>query len=369
VTSSQTGIEDTMNAMVRDGISLAACTTLRLGGPAARFVFGERSRDIVDVVRAADAAAEPLLVLGAGSNLVIGDDGFDGTVLRVANTGWGCDRLGDGQVQLTVEAGENWDQAVAWTVAEGLGGLECLSGIPGLVGATPVQNVGAYGVEIADVLVSVDLLDRRSGQVRTVRADALGLEYRNSVLKGTDSAVVLRARFGLRDGGASAPIRYAELARLLGVAVGGRVPAVEARQAVLDLRSAKGMVLDPADHDTWSAGSFFTNPVIEDAQLPAVVLRAARVLRPDETMPSWPGGVGRTKLPAGWLIERAGFPRGYAGPGGRVALSSRHSLALTNQGGASTEDLLDLAREVCAGVRAAFGVELHPEPVFVNCAL
>jgi UDP-N-acetylmuramate dehydrogenase len=358
-----------MDAMVQLGTSLAACTTLRLGGPAARFVRGERSRDIVDVVRAADATAEPLLVLGAGSNLVIGDDGFDGTVLRVANSGQGCDRLGDGQVQLTVEAGMDWDEIVAWTVAEGLGGLECLSGIPGLVGATPVQNVGAYGVEIADALVSVDLLDRRSGQVRTVQAEGLGLGYRTSVLKGTDSAVVLRVRFGLRDGGESAPIRYAELARRLGVTVGARVPVADARAAVLELRRGKGMVLDPADHDTWSAGSFFTNPVIDDAELPAVRARAADILGADETMPSWPGGVGCTKLSAAWLIERAGFPRGYAGPGGRVALSSRHTLALTNRGGASTEDLLTLAREVCGGVRAKFGVVLRPEPVFVGCAL
>lgn len=369
VTSSQTGTEDTMNSMVRLGVSLAECTTLRLGGPAARFVRGDGSRDIVDVVRAADAAGEPLLVLGAGSNLVIGDAGFDGTVLRVANLGQGCDRLGDGQVQLTVEAGVDWDQTVAWTVAEGLGGLECLSGIPGLVGATPVQNVGAYGVEIADTLVSVDLLDRRSGQVRTVQAEGLGLGYRTSVLKGTDSAVVLRARFGLRDGGESAPIRYAELARRLGVSVGERVPVADARAAVLELRRGKGMVLDAADHDTWSAGSFFTNPVIDDAELPAVRSRAASVLGPDEAMPTWPGGVGCTKLSAAWLIERAGFPRGYAGPGGRVSLSSRHTLALTNRGGASTGDLLTLAREVCRGVRATFGVELRPEPVFVNCAL
>ena len=358
-----------MNGMVEPGKSLAECTTLRLGGPAARFVLGERSRDIVEVVRAADATGEPLLVLGAGSNVVVGDAGFDGTVLRVANTGQGCDRLGDGQVQLTVEAGSDWDQTVAWTVAEGLGGLECLSGIPGLVGATPVQNVGAYGVEIADALVSVDLLDRRSGQVRTVQAEGLGLAYRTSVLKGTDSAVVLRARFGLRDGGESAPIRYAELARLLGVSVGARVPAADARAAVLELRRGKGMVLDAADHDTWSAGSFFTNPVIDDGELPGVRSRAEAVLGADETMPSWPGGIGRTKLSAAWLIERAGFPRGYAGAGGRVGLSTRHTLALTNRGGASTEDLLRLAREVCGGVRARFGVALRPEPVFVNCAL
>jgi UDP-N-acetylmuramate dehydrogenase len=358
VTSFQTGAD------VRSGIALAGYTTLRLGGPAARFVRAERSADLVDAVRAADAADERLLVLGGGSNLVIADAGFDGTVVQVATTGCGYDRLGDGSVQLTVEAGMDWDATVARTVAEDLGGLECLSGIPGLVGATPVQNVGAYGVEIADLLVSVDLLDRRSGQVRTVAADALGLGYRTSVLKGADSAVVLRVRFVLADGGLSAPIRYAELARVLGVAVGARVPVAAARAAVLELRRGKGMVLDAADHDTWSCGSFFTNPVLPDAALSAVRERV-----PDAAMPTYPAGPGRTKLLAAWLIERAGFGVGYAGAGGRVALSGKHTLALTNRGSASTADLLALAREVRDGVVAAFGVELRPEPVLVDCTI
>jgi UDP-N-acetylmuramate dehydrogenase len=363
VTSSQTGAD------VLAGVSLAAHTTLRLGGPAARFVRARRSADLVDAVCAADAAHEPLLVLGGGSNLVISDDGFAGTVVQVATSGSGYDRLGSGSVQLTVEAGVDWDATVARTVAEGLGGLECLSGIPGLVGATPVQNVGAYGVEVADVLVSVDLLDRRSGQVRTVAADALGLGYRTSVLKGADAAVVLRVRFLLADGGLSAPIRYAELARTLGVQVGARVPVADARAAVLQLRRGKGMVLDPDDADTWSAGSFFTNPVLPDTELPAVRSRVAAKFGADVAVPTYPAGVGMTKLPAAWLIERAGFARGHAGADGRVALSSKHTLALTNRGGASTADLLDLAREVADGVRAEFGVQLRPEPVMVGCSL
>jgi UDP-N-acetylmuramate dehydrogenase len=363
VTSSRTGVD------VRAGVALAGYTTLRLGGPAARFVQAQRSADVVDTVCAADAAGAPLLVLGGGSNLVIADEGFDGTVVRVATAGCGYDRLGDGSVQLTVEAGMDWDATVARTVAEDLGGLECLSGIPGLVGATPVQNVGAYGVEVAELLVSVDLLDRRSGQVRTVAADALGLGYRTSVLKGADSAVVLRVRFVLADGGRSAPIRYAELASLLGVPAGSRVPVAAAREAVLELRRGKGMVLDADDNDTWSAGSFFTNPVVRDDELPAVLARVRARLGADATMPTYPGGAGATKLSAAWLIDRAGFDKGYAGADGRVALSGKHTLALTNRGGASTVELLALAREVRDGVLAAFGVTLRPEPVLVGCQL
>jgi UDP-N-acetylmuramate dehydrogenase len=359
VTSSQTGAD------VRCGTGLAGYTTLRLGGPAARFVTAERSADVVAAVAAADAAGEPVLVLGGGSNLVIADEGFDGTVVRIATSGCGYDRLGDGSVQLTVEAGMPWDATVARTVAEDLGGLECLSGIPGLVGATPVQNVGAYGVEIADLLVSVDLLDRRSGQVRTVSAGELGLGYRTSVLRGTDSAVVLRVRFVLADGGLSAPIRYHQLAEVLGVPDGTRVPVGDARAAVLELRRDKGMLLDERDNDTWSAGSFFTNPVLPDAEVAALRARLA----PGTTMATYPGGPGRTKLSAAWLIDKAGYSKGYRGPGGRVSLSGKHSLALTNRGAASTADLLALAREVADGVWTRFGVRLHPEPVLVGCAL
>jgi UDP-N-acetylmuramate dehydrogenase len=324
-------------------------TTLRLGGPAGSFVTATTAAEVVDAVL---STRTPLLVLGGGSNLVIGDDGFEGTVVRVASHGYVID---DGV--LGVEAGEDWDEVVARTVADGYGGLECLSGIPGLVGATPVQNVGAYGVEIADLLDGVDLLDRTTGEVRTVAPDRLGLGYRTSMLKNTDSAVVLRVRLRLRADGRSMPVRYAELAKTLGVRPGERVPAADVRAAVLELRRGKGMVLDAADHDTWSAGSFFTNPVVGDGVLA------------DVEMPRYPAGPGTTKLSAAWLIERAGFHRGHAGPGGRTALSGKHTLALTNRGGASTEDLLALAREVAGGVRATFGVDLHPEPVLVNCAL
>jgi UDP-N-acetylmuramate dehydrogenase len=260
-------------------------------------------------------------------------------------------------VLLTVEAGEDWDGFVAATVDVGLGGLECLSGIPGSVGATPVQNVGAYGVEVADVLVDVDLYDRRTGRTRPhVAAAELGLGYRASVLKHRDDAVVLRVRFRLRADGASAPIRYPELARVLGVEVGATVPAAAARDAVLTLRRGKGMVLDPADHDTWSVGSFFTNPVLAAA-------RAA-----DLPGPRWPVGPDHVKLSAAWLIENAGFRRGHAGADG-VGLSAKHVLALSNRGGGTTAALLALARQVRAGVQDRFGVRLSPEPVLVGCAL
>lgn len=357
------------SARARAHVPLAERTTLRLGGPAARFVRATTSAELVDAVRALDVAGEPLLLLGGGSNLVVGDAGFPGTAVQVATRGRRLDPLGDGLVQLTVEAGEDWDAVVAEAVSQGLGGLECLSGIPGQVGATPVQNVGAYGVEVAQVLTSVDLLDRRTGRVHQRPAEALGLAYRTSVLKGTDHAVVLRARYALTSGGQSAPIRYAELARVLGVAHGDRVPADAARQAVLELRRGKGMVLDAADHDTWSAGSFFTNPVLDDSTLTGVLIRIAERLGRHVDVPTYPAGPGQRKLSAAWLIERAGFTRGHRGPGGRVALSGKHTLALTNRGGASTEDLLDLAREVRDGVRAAFGVELRPEPVLVGCEI
>ena len=339
--------------------SLAPHTTLRIGGPADRLAVARTAAEVVDTVRAADAAGEPLLLLGGGSNVVIADEGVPGTALLVRSAGHTVEPLPDGAVLVTAEAGEDWDALVAATVDMGLGGLECLSGIPGSTGATPVQNVGAYGVEVADVLVDVDLYDRRSGEVRAhVPAADLGLGYRASVLKHRDDAVVLRVRFRLRPDGTSAPIRYPELARALGVAPGATVAAPAARMAVLDLRRGKGMVLDAADHDTWSVGSFFTNPVLPAADVPD---------EPD--LPRWPAGADRVKLPAGWLIEHSGFRRGRPGPGGRVALSGKHVLALSNRGDGTAYDLLALAREVRDGVRARFGVDLIPEPVLVGCAV
>ena len=339
--------------------ALAPHTTLRIGGPAERLVVARSATQVVEAVRAADAAGEPLLLLGGGSNVVIADEGVPGTALLVRSAGHTVEPLPDGGVLVTVEAGEDWDALVAATVDEGLGGLECLSGIPGSTGATPVQNVGAYGVEVADVLVDVDLYDRRTGQVRPhVPAADLGLGYRASVLKHRDDAVVLRVRFRLRPDGASAPIRYPELARTLGVVPGATVPAAAAREAVMGLRRGKGMVLDAADHDTWSAGSFFTNPVLPAADVPEEL-----------DLPRWPAGADRVKLPAAWLIQHSGFRRGHPGPGGRVALSGKHVLALSNRGDGTARDLIALAREVRDGVRARFGVELVPEPVLVGCAV
>lgn len=332
----------------------AGLTTLRLGGPAARFVEACSADEVVSAIRDAD---DQVLLVGGGSNLVIADAGWPGTVVRVASTGHAVERDGAGSALVTVEAGNDWDDVVAATVAAGLGGLECLSGIPGRTGATPVQNVGAYGVEIADVLVDVDLYDRVHDTVHArVPAADLGLAYRTSVLKGRSDAVVLRVRLRLTTDGRSAPVRYAELARALGVEQDTRVPAAAAREAVLGLRRGKGMVLDPADHDTWSVGSFFTNPVVAPELAPAAA-------------PRWPATDNKVKLPAAWLIEKSGFARGHAGPGGRVALSGKHVLALTHRGDGATADLLALAREVRDGVRARFGIELAPEPVLVGCHL
>jgi UDP-N-acetylmuramate dehydrogenase len=355
-----------MTSLPLAAVPLSGYTTLRVGGPATRFVSAESAEEVVAAVR---TAQDRLLVLGGGSNLVISDDGFDGTVVRVANTGSKIDSLGDGRVALTVEAGEDWDAVVCRTVEAGLGGLECLSGIPGSVGATPVQNVGAYGVEIAQLLISVDLLDRASGEVRTLTAAELGLGYRTSMLKNTERAVVLRVRFELADGGLSAPIRYTELARVLGVRQGRRVPAADARAAVLELRRGKGMVLDPDDHDTWSVGSFFTNPVVADSELPGVLSRITSEVGADTPVPRYPAGVGTSKLSAAWLIERAGFAKGYPGETNPVTLSTKHTLALTNRGSAKADDVVALAREIRDGVTARFGVALHPEPVLVGCSL
>lgn len=348
--------------------SLAGYTTLRLGGPASGFVLAEQPDDLADAVRRADSSGRRLLVLGGGSNVVIADEGFDGEVVRIATSGRRFDSVGDGLVQLTVEAGEDWDDVVADTVRQGLGGLECLSGIPGMAGATPVQNVGAYGAEVSEALTSVDLLDRHTGRIRTVHAEDLGLVYRGSALKHREDAVVLRVRFLLRDGALSAPIRYSELARELGVETDERVDVEKVRQAVLALRRAKGMVLDPDDHDTWSAGSFFTNPVVEASRIEQTLERISAQVG-EQRIPRYPLPDETTKLSAAWLIERAGFGKGHAGPGGRVRLSEKHTLALTNRGSATTADLLDLAREVRQGVWEKFGVRLVPEPVLVGCSL
>ncbi|WP_406211045.1 UDP-N-acetylmuramate dehydrogenase [Kitasatospora sp. NBC_01560] len=347
--------------MVELDAPLAPLTTLRLGGPARRLVTATTDEDVIAAVRAADAAGEPLLVLGGGSNLVIGDTGFPGTVLRIATSGFLLDGTG-----LELAAGEVWSEAVTRTVEHGLAGIEFLAGIPGSAGATPVQNVGAYGQEVAQSVTEVVAYDRRAGEVVTLSRAACEFSYRHSRFKADpDRYVVLRVRFALEDnGGLSTPVRYAETARHLGVEQGEPVALREAHDAVLRLRAGKGMVLDPADHDTWSAGSFFTNPVLSAEQYDAfLALAAEREL----TAPAYPAPDGCTKTSAAWLIDKAGFGKGYGS--GPATLSTKHTLALTNRGAATAEDLLELAREIRDGVRAAFGVELVNEPVMVGVAL
>jgi UDP-N-acetylmuramate dehydrogenase len=334
------------------GPRLADLTTLRLGGPARRLLRAESEAELIDAVRTADAAGEPLLVLGGGSNLVVADAGFDGVVVQVCTRG--VARSGD---VVTVAAGEVWDDIVAALVADGRSGVEALSGIPGLVGATPIQNVGAYGQEVAQTIASVHVLDRASGDVRDVTAQECGFTYRHSSFKGDDRRVVLAVTFRLASESAGQPVRYPALAAHLGVGVGAAVPAADIRAAVLDLRRAKGMVLDPTDHDTWSAGSFFTNPVLDATDAAGLPTGA----------PRWPEAGGRVKVSAAWLIERSGFPLGYGQ--GRARVSSKHTLALTNRGGATTDELLALAREIRDGVRERFGVTLVNEPVLLGVTL
>lgn len=345
----------------RADVPLAPLTTLGLGGPARRLVTAYDEQSVVDVVRAADAAGEPLLVLGGGSNVVLPDEGFPGTVVRIAVHGLSAEPA-DGRVLLTAAAGEDWDGLVAHCVAEGLAGVEALSGIPGLVGASPVQNIGAYGQEVAQTVVGVRALDRASGKVVDLAPPECEFSYRQSAFKANPARwVVLGVTFSLALSQLSEPVAYAELARRLGVQVGDRAPLGEVRAAVLELRRGKGMVLDVADPDTRSAGSFFTNPLLTAPELTALLTRV------DSPPPSWPESDGRTKVSAAWLIERAGFAKdAFDGP---VGISSKHTLALVNRGGATTADLRRVATAVRDGVRDTFGVELVPEPVFVGTPL
>ncbi len=349
---------------VEQNAALAPLTTFRLGGPAARLVTAETDDEVVAAVREADAAGEPLLLVGGGSNLVVADAGFAGTALRIATRGCRLDGT-----ELELAAGEVWADAVARTVDAGLAGIECLAGIPGSAGATPIQNVGAYGQEVSGTLTGVTAYDRRAGRTVRIPAAECGLAYRDSAFKRDPGHhVVLRVRYRLEDaGGLSAPVRYAEVARSLGVAEGDRAPLDLTRRAVLRLRAGKGMVLDPADHDTWSAGSFFTNPLLDAAQYAAFRARAEERLGAGAAVPGWPAAGGRTKVPAAWLIDRAGFAKGHGT--GPARISTKHTLALTNRGDAKTEDLLALAREVRDGVRDAFGVTLVNEPVMVGTSL
>ena len=342
-------------ASVAHDVALGSLTTLRVG-PRARRVITCHTAEQIRATLHSLGDDGPVLVLGGGSNVVVADDLAGLTVVLLANAGITVE-----PPLLRAQAGADWDQVVTRSLESGLGGLECLSGIPGSAGATPVQNVGAYGVEVADLITRVLLLDRRSFDVRWVAAEELQFRYRHSVLKNSADLIVLEVEFALDPTGRSAPLRYAELAAALGVPVGERADPAAVRTAVLAVRAGKGMVLDAADHDTWSVGSFFTNPVVPVDQFERLRADAG------EPVPHYaaPDGV---KLAAGWLVEHAGFGRGFPGAG-PCRLSTKHALALTNRGAATTADVLALARTVRDGVYSRFGVTLMPEPVLVGCAL
>ncbi|GAA1735531.1 UDP-N-acetylmuramate dehydrogenase [Aeromicrobium alkaliterrae] len=337
---------------------LSEVTTLRLGGPAGEVVEAETSDDLVAAVREADDAGTPVLLVAGGSNLVVADEGFDGRVVLVRTRGVEIDQDACSGATVTVAAGESWDAFVASAVEHEWIGVEALAGIPGSVGATPIQNVGAYGQDVAQTIVRVRTWDRLEGAVRTLTADQCGFGYRTSRFKAEPGRhLVLDVTFQLRLGSLGAPVAYAELARALGVEVGERAPAAQVREAVLGLRRGKGMVLDPADHDTWSAGSFFTNPVLSAEQAGRLPVDAPRFEQADGTI----------KSSAAWLISHAGFERGHGDA--HASLSTKHALALTNRGSATTQGLLALAREVRDGVASVYGIELEPEPNLVGCAL
>jgi UDP-N-acetylmuramate dehydrogenase len=364
---------------------LADYTTLGLGGPAKAFASADTEQALIDAIRDADASGEPVLLIGGGSNLVISDEGFPGRVVHVNTRGFTFVDAGDGAVSVTAAAGEDWDDVVAATVAAGLAGLEPLSGIPGRAGATPIQNVGAYGREVAEVITQVRVYDRQEDQIRSIPNECCGFSYRTSLFKsGRPEAlvsrpgkalsqpgeqpryVVLDVTFRLARQSLSAPVKYAELAAELGVGLGEQAGVGEVRAAVLKIRARKGMVLNPGDPDTRSAGSFFTNPVITTEDLLAV--EAAAAARGVGPVPRYPAGEGLAKVPAAWLIERAGFAKGYGAPG-PARVSSKHTLALVNPGDATTADLLSLAREIVSGVQAAYGVTLTPEPILIGVTL
>ena len=341
------------------GVPLGPLTTLGIGGPAARFATITSVSELQDALADARQRREPVLVLGGGSNVVIDDDGFDGLVLHMAIGGIDVAREGEG-VRVTVRAGESWDALVLRASVEGWAGIECLAGIPGLVGATPMQNVGAYGQEVGDTIVEVLALDRRTGAVVRFDRASCAFSYRDSVFRGRDHHIVIGVTFVWKRGEVSAPIRYGELARALEITGDDRAPLGVVRETVLALRRGKGMVVDPADPESRSAGSFFVNPILSPEALSRVEAR----LPGDHEMPRFPAPGGGTKLSAGWLIEHAGFAKGFTR--GRVGISRKHALALVNRGGATATELLDFARLLQDGVRARFGVELVREPIVVR---
>ena len=342
-------------------IPLAPLTTLRLGGQAKHVAVVERESDVPLALAEAERAGVAAFVLGGGSNLVVADEGVPGLVVRIALRGVDV-VVRDAVARVTLAAGEPWDPFVERAVGEGFGGVECLGGIPGLAGATPIQNVGAYGQEVSDTVAAVRAYDREACAFVDLGPRDCAFGYRASRLKETSRYVVTAVTFDLPVTKQSTPLRYAELTRALGVADGGRAPLERVRETVIALRRGKGMVLDAGDPESVSAGSFFVNPVVDDAGL-ARALEGARGL----DVPRHAAGPGHWKVPAAWLIENAGFPKGFEA--GHVRVSRRHALALVNDGQGTTRELLALARRIRSGVAERFGVTLSAEPVMLGCSL
>jgi UDP-N-acetylmuramate dehydrogenase len=331
-------------------------TSLRVGGPAKSIINVSTEAEIISAIEA--AGDSPILIIGGGSNVLVSDQGFDGTVIHIANNQAESEVDACSGATLTIGAGENWDEFVRTTISRGFAGLETLSGIPGTVGAAPIQNIGAYGHEVAEFITRVRTYDRNAKAVKTFTNSECEFEYRNSIFKRNPGRyIVLSVQFQIRRGEISTPITYAELAKKLAIEVGEKAPVVDVRTAVMELRAAKGMLLNPDDKDSWSAGSFFTNPIVS--------VEIASAL--PEGAPKWPLTDGRVKTSAAWLIEHSGIDKGHSHGGARV--STKHVLALTNSGDATAEELVALAREVRASVQAQFGITLEPEVNLVGISL
>jgi UDP-N-acetylmuramate dehydrogenase len=331
-------------------------TSLRVGGPAKSIINVSTEDEIIAAIEA--AGDSPILIIGGGSNVLVSDQGFDGTVIHIANNQAESEVDACSGATLTIGAGENWDEFVRTTISRGFAGLETLSGIPGTVGAAPIQNIGAYGHEVSEFITRVRTYDREAKAVKTFTNSECEFEYRNSLFKRTPGRyIVLSVQFQIRRGETSTPITYAELAKKLGIEVGEKAPVVDVRTAVMELRAAKGMLLNPDDKDSWSAGSFFTNPIVS-AEIASALPEGA---------PKWPLTDGRVKTSAAWLIEHSGIDKGYTHGGARV--STKHVLALTNSGNATAEDLVELAREVRASVHEKFGITLEPEVNLIGISL
>jgi UDP-N-acetylmuramate dehydrogenase len=342
--------------LVRENIPLAPLTTLDVGGPARYFAEATTESEVLEAVQFARSDRLPLFVLGGGSNLVIADAGFAGLALKIAITGIAQFAPNPGNLIFNVGAGCDWDTFVAQTVEAGCAGLECLSGIPGTVGGTPVQNVGAYGQEVADTIIEVRALDLQSLEVVTLSKADCRFTYRTSIFNTTDRGryIVLRVAFALRPCG-KPTIRYADLEKHF--AGNGSPTLSEVRAAVREIRRRKAMLIVPGDEDARSAGSFFQNPVVPQVLFGELATRFPGI-------PSYPAGDGLRKVPAAWLVEQAGFAKGYMR--GRAAISRKHALAIVNRGGATAAEIIALKDEIQAGVQDMFGIHLQPEPVFAG---